>query len=118
MKKIILIFTFFVFCFSANATVLFVSQTGNNSNNGYSWATAKSSIQSAIDSAQRGDSVFVAIGNFGGFTVNSGIHIYGGFLGYENHLYQRQPLNFGFLSNNTCTKIQSAIYTIKGTSIN
>ena len=109
MKKVLFISIFLCFVFHNNATVLFVSRTGNDANDGSTWANAKRSIQSAIDSLQAGDSVFVSTGNFVGFTAKSGVHIYGGFIGFESHLYQRQSLSYGYSSNNQFTKITSTI---------
>lgn len=114
MKKIILIFTFIVFFFSANATTYYVSKSGNNNNNGLSWATAMYTIQAAINSANSSDSVFVSVGNFDGFTLKSGVHIFGGFTGTETYLYQRQNLAYGYLQNGTATKITTTINRLYG----
>ena len=110
MKKSFYLFVLLlVYAITSSATVYYVSPNGNDSSSGLSWATARATIQSAIDSATIGDSVFVAIGNYYGFTIKSGVHVFGGFLGFETNLNQRQPLSFGFLPNNTCSNIGSSI---------
>jgi len=51
-------------------TIYYVATTGDNST-GTSWATAFTSIQTAINSASSGDIVYIAAGTYsGGFTAN------------------------------------------------
>src|SRR3974390_651947 len=51
---------------------------------GTSWSTAFPSVQSGIDSAQDGDTVWVAAGTYyENITVSGGISLYGGFNGSE-----------------------------------
>lgn len=54
-----------------NATSYFVSNSGNNSNNGLSLATAFSTLQHAADLVVAGDSVFVENGTYVGFDLRN-----------------------------------------------
>ena len=114
MKKIFFLLYFLcVTIYLVNARTFYVAAgSGSDSNNGYSWATAKQTISSAISAASSGDSVFVSIGQYDGFRTAEGIHIFGGFVGVETYLYERQTLNYGYLSNTLCTQINSWIYNL------
>ena len=105
MKKGICFLLTFCMCCNIFATTYFVSSSGNNNNDGLSWTTAKQTIQAAINIASVGDSVFVAVGNYAGFQAVNGVHVFGGFVGTELYLYERQSLTYGYLSNGLCTKI-------------
>lgn len=55
--------TFFLLCsFQASATDYYVKKTGNNSNNGTSWATAFLTIQTALNAAGPGSTIYVDAG--------------------------------------------------------
>lgn len=72
------------------ANIIRVSTTGNNGNNGSSWAAAKRNIQSALNAAVSGDQVWVATGTYNEhLTVQIGVELYGGFAGSENALTDR-----------------------------
>lgn len=72
------------------AQIIYVSTTGNNENDGFSWQTAKASVTTAYDMAQSGDQIWVAAGAYaGGFAIKAGVKIYGGFAGNETALSQR-----------------------------
>ena len=90
-------------------TTYFVSNSGNDSNNGLSWATAKATINGAMAliTSPNDDSVFVAAGTYPACTVKNGTHVYGGFAGTETHLYQRQPLTYGIASDSSCSIIDA-----------
>lgn len=90
-------------------TTYFVSNSGNDSNNGLSWATAKATINGAMAliTSPNDDSVFVAVGTYPACTVKSSTHVYGGFAGTESHLYERQPLTYGIASDSSCTIIDA-----------
>jgi len=49
---------------SANATTYYVSPSGNDGNNGTSWALAKKTIQAGINAASANDTVLVADGTY------------------------------------------------------
>ena len=111
MKRSLFTIIFLFLVISSNyATTYYVSKAGDDSNNGLSWVTSKLSIQGAIDSASSGDSIFVSVGNYDGFTLKSGVHVFGGFVGSETFLYQRQHLTFGYLQNGLATNITTTIY--------
>ena len=80
--------------------------SGNNSNNGLTWATAFKDVQPAIDASSIGDAVFVKGSATGikylpttlrtagsartaSFLTKAGVGIFGGFAGTETTLYQR-----------------------------
>ena len=112
MKKMFFFLcAFFIFFQSANSRTYYVSaRMGSDANNGYSWSTAKSTIDSALNVAISGDSIFVSIGQYAGFSPKDGVHIYGGFVGTEEYLNQRQTIKYGYLQNGLCTQIATRIY--------
>ena len=108
MKKICFIFFLLVASLSANATVRYVSMLGNDNNNGLAWSTAKRTINGAMSDAVQGDTVFVAIGTYPKFSAKNGVHIFGGFLGTEQNLAERQAMHHGYLQDSSCTQIFTA----------
>jgi predicted outer membrane repeat protein len=93
-------------CFSAHAAVIFVNRNGSGSGNGTSWAAAFTNLQTAIDSAHNGDSIFVVKGTYypskdaagnptpadertKTFALKAGVGIFGGFAGSESSLGAR-----------------------------
>ncbi|HEY3412500.1 MAG TPA: right-handed parallel beta-helix repeat-containing protein [Armatimonadota bacterium] len=74
--------------------------TGNDTNDGSTWALAKRTIQAGINAAGGGGEIWVA-GNrtipvtayTERITVRSGVALYGGFLGNETARPQRDPVN-------------------------
>lgn len=90
-------------------TTYFVSNSGNDSNNGLSWATAKATINGAMAliTSPNDDSVFVAAGTYPACTIKNGTHVYGGFAGTEAYLYERQPLSYGIASDSSCSIIDA-----------
>ncbi len=71
---------------------LYVSPSGNDSNDGLSWATAKKSIHGAMGIAHTGQEVWVAAGEYDDFWMMeflTGAKVYGGFAGNETSLSQR-----------------------------
>ena len=57
--------------FSINSTTYYVSENGNNSNNGLTPATAFETLQYAADMISAGDSVLVLEGNYVGFDLRT-----------------------------------------------
>lgn len=108
MKRNYLLFFLLVASFSANATVRYVSMLGNDNNNGLAWSTAKRNIDGAMSEAVQGDTVLVAIGTYPKFSAKNGVHIFGGFLGTEQSLSERQPMHHGYLQDSSCTRIFTA----------
>lgn len=90
-------------------TTYFVSNSGNDSNNGLSWATAKATINGAMAliTSPYDDSVFVATGTYPACSIKNGTHVYGGFAGTEAYLYERQPLTYGIASDSSCSIIDA-----------
>ena len=110
MKKIAIQLVLIMLCVSLSAqTTYFVSNSGNDSNDGLSWATAKATIDGAMEliTSPNDDSVFVATGTYPACTIKNGTHVYGGFAGTESHLYERQPLTFGVAADSSCTIIDA-----------
>ncbi|NCB67455.1 MAG: hypothetical protein EOM47_01230 [Bacteroidia bacterium] len=94
------------------AKLLFVDgEKADNSGNGLTWLTAKKDVQAAIDIANTGDAVFVK-GKLDGlkylpttertpgtarsksFVMKAGVNVYGGFMGIESTLYERQMVRY------------------------
>ncbi|MBR4597088.1 MAG: right-handed parallel beta-helix repeat-containing protein, partial [Opitutales bacterium] len=94
MKKILSIFWISLLAATSYAAdkVYMVSTYGDDSNNGLSWATAKRTIQAAMNLAESSDSIWVAEGTYYptdnasnntdktlSFTTKNGVKMYGGF---------------------------------------
>jgi hypothetical protein len=78
--------------YTVTATIKRVATSGSDSNNGSSWASAKRSIQAAIDavSAAGGGEVWVKAGTYQErVTLRDGVYVYGGFAGTETDKTQR-----------------------------
>ena len=101
-------------------TTYFVSNSGDDSNNGLSWATAKATINGAMAliTSPNNDSVFVAVGTYPACTIKSSTHVYGGFAGTESHLYERQALTYGIASDSSCSVIDAQHSNNYAVSIN
>ncbi len=70
--------------------VIHVKTTGNDSNDGLSWGTAKRTVQTGLDASAPGDQVWVAAGTYvERITLPDGVALYGGFLGTEGDLGAR-----------------------------
>ncbi|NLV46136.1 MAG: DUF1565 domain-containing protein, partial [Candidatus Hydrogenedentes bacterium] len=69
---------------------LHVSATGNDANTGLTWGAAKQTIQAAMNAAVSGDQIWVQAGTYiERITIKSGVAVYGGFSGTENHVDAR-----------------------------
>ncbi len=72
------------------ATVIRVAPTGDDANDGLSWATAKRTVQGGLNAAVSGDEVWVAAGTYvERITLKAGVALYGGFAGSEAGLAER-----------------------------
>ncbi len=71
-------------------SVIHVATTGNDANDGSTWALAKQTVQAALDAAPSGGQVWVAAGTYvERITLKDGVALYGGFAGNETTLTQR-----------------------------
>lgn len=74
----------------AVAGTVFVSTLGNDGNDGLTWATAKRTVQAGLNTAVGGDEVWVAAGSYvENITLKLDVALYGGFVGNETELSQR-----------------------------
>jgi hypothetical protein len=78
--------------------IRYVSISGSDDNDGLSWATAKRTLQAAVNAAQAGDEIWVAAGTYLptdgtdrtiSFVLKEDVAIYGGFVGIETSRDQR-----------------------------
>ena len=74
--------------------VKYVKFDATGSSNGSSWKDAYTDLQTAVDAAIAGDSIFVATATYqpaigSSFSMKEGVKIFGGFLGAENSFNQR-----------------------------
>jgi hypothetical protein len=118
MKKILFSILYILFCLNANATIWFVTQSGNGLQNGTSWANASADLASVIKNANAGDEVWIAGGTYlpkydgsgadvstgnsfqkakAFFNLSNGVSLFGGFNGSENSKNQR---SFNVLNSN------------------
>lgn len=73
-----------------NFACICVSLSGNDTNDGLSWATAKKTVSAGLSTAKSGDQVWVAAGTYtDNITLKAGVALYGGFAGNEALLEQR-----------------------------
>lgn len=71
--------------------VICVALSGDDSNDGSSWAKAKRTIKAAMESATQGQEIWVAVGYYSeSIQPRDGISIYGGFSGSERSVEERQ----------------------------
>jgi hypothetical protein len=101
MKKYILLLTYtfsFLFYNQSSATTIFVNQAALGMNSGNSWANAYADLNDALTSAILGDTIWVAKGTYyptstldknSSFVLKNGVKIFGGFMGTETSLQQR-----------------------------
>lgn len=82
---------------NTNGAIYYVSESGNNKNDGLSPSTPLKNIQKALDIAPAGSTIYVAAGNYygllrcGNIFVRKPVYIYGGFNG---DFSQRDILNY------------------------
>lgn len=102
-----ILFTFaMLHCNSSKATIIYVDSSNTQLQDGTSWTTAYSNMQTALNSATAGDSIWVAKGTYQlayntSFALKNGVKIFGGFLNTHTIFSQRSPLlNPAILSGN------------------
>ncbi len=92
----------FLFSFTLQAQILHVKADASGANNGLSWADAYTDLQSAISTASSGTQIWVAVGTYkptsgtdrdAYFELKNGVEIYGGFLGTETQLAERDYIH-------------------------
>ncbi|GEM_PF-5250636 len=94
MKKLLLITCFLSVTSLSEAATYYVAGTGQPTGNSTSWSTASSDLQWVINTkATFGDQVFVRAGLYAapaaGFVLKNGVKVYGGFLGNETSVADR-----------------------------
>lgn len=106
MKKTIIASFIIFFSLSASAVTRYVRPTASGTGSGNSWANASSNIQTMINASSSGDQVWVASGTYfpssypSGctncssirdytFFLKNGVKLYGGFVGTETNISQR-----------------------------
>lgn len=73
------------------SNVICVALSGDDSNDGSSWANTKRTIKVAMESATQGQEIWVAVGYYSeSIQPRDGISIYGGFSGSERSVEERQ----------------------------
>ncbi|MBO9616244.1 MAG: right-handed parallel beta-helix repeat-containing protein [Dyadobacter sp.] len=109
MSKLYTLALLFLICTfntrETNAAVRYVSLNAAGTNNGTSWANAYTNLQTAIDAAVSGDSIFVAQATYQpasgqSFVMKEGVKIFGGFMGTETDFTQRNLANKATLQGN------------------
>ncbi len=88
-------------------TIRYVKAGATGANDGTSWANAYTNLETALDAAANGTQIWVAAGKYtppatpanGSFLAATQVKLYGGFVGTETSLNQRNPtLNVTTLS--------------------
>ncbi len=108
-------------------TIYVDSSFTGTSQNGESWNTPYNNLQMAIKISQKGDSIWVAKGNYYptnstdrniSFTLKKGVALYGGFTGNETSLIQRDiKKNVTVLSGNIgdkTTNVDNSYHVVVG----
>lgn len=98
-KPLLLVFcVFFPFLVCAQSKLYYVSWSATGLNDGSSWIHAFTDLNQALNSANSGDTIWVAVGTYypstisqreASFIQKSGVQLYGGFAGSETSLTQR-----------------------------
>ena len=80
MRRFLLLLTICAASFSAFATNRYVAKTGDDNNDGLSWATAKLTIGAAMNNSSAGDVVMIAAGTYPEFiSIKDGVNVLGGY---------------------------------------
>jgi len=84
MKKSLVLFALCAATLS-QASNRYVTTTGDDNNDGKSWAKAKATIQKAIDASSKGDTVFVATGTYNQMiSIHDGVSVFGSYSPAKN----------------------------------
>jgi T5SS/PEP-CTERM-associated repeat protein/autotransporter-associated beta strand protein len=116
--------------------VIYVNASAAGANNGSSWYDAYTDLNSALNTSQQGDQVWIATGTYyptlddnrwASFTISNFISIYGGFRGDETDIRQRDwehnptilsgNLPSGTKSFQICKIMANATATIDGVTV-
>lgn len=98
MNRLLVTLFTLLFTLSLQAQTLYVKADANGANNGTSWTNAYTDLQNAIATANYGTQIWVAIGTYKPtqgtsrdtyFELKNGVEIYGGFIGTEMQLSER-----------------------------
>jgi len=74
---------------------LYVDSTkSDDTGDGTTWATAKATIQAAIDAAAAGNEIWVRTGTYAPIAIDKAVSIYGGFVGNEIQRLRRNPVAY------------------------
>ena len=100
---------------------VYVKQDAQGTNDGTSWINAFTKLQFALDAAKPGDHLWIAAGNYtpsgptpetSHFLVTTPVEIYGGFIGTETSLNQRDwNTNFTIISGDIAGNDNPADFT-------
>ncbi len=106
---VVLIISLFTLHATAQNSIIYVNATATGLNNGSSWQDAYTDLQTALQTAAQGDSVWVtkhlyyptttADRNIS-FEIPNGIDLIGGFIGNESDIHQRPDSSWTTLSGN------------------
>jgi len=112
---------------STRAGVIYVNASAPGGD-GSSWASARNDLQAALAAAQSGDEIWVAQGVYKphatnraiSFDLKNGVAIYGGFVGIEDSLLQRNPANTSTLSGeiNGAPTSDNSYHVVRAISVN
>ena len=90
----------FVTKLSSVSHIIYVNQDSTGASDGSSWTDAYTDLQSALSAASSGDEIWVAAGTYKptagtdrtiSFELKNGVAVYGGFVGMETLLSERDP---------------------------
>jgi len=113
---------------SVQAGVIYVNASAPAGGDGSSWLNARNDLQAALSVAQSGNEIWVAQGVYKphatsrtvAFELKNGVAIYGGFLGIEDSLLQRNPANTSTLSGeiNGAGTSDNSFHVVRAISVN
>jgi hypothetical protein len=93
LKKLLTLIVALILTSNLIATTIYVSTSATGSNNGTNWANAYTTLESALNAAVSGNQIWVAKGVYyataSSFQLKNGVEVYGGFVGSETLLTER-----------------------------